>query len=369
VHLVDSKHGYDFDFPITCAQTDYAWSGAVYPGTYALTVDGGDGYSNLPDGAFVANSALKVSTSVSGQALNVQTFTVGGTITLNGAAPAPTTFCMSTPTATQAMVTLQDATNGYQFSFTVPCSSTTLAWTGTVFPGNYQVKVTGQPSYSTLPESPFVANAAMAVSGNSPSNALDVKTANIGGTITLNGATPTSDPACTSSPTTTKAIVRLSNDKLGYSFDLDVPCSSSTFAWSGAIFPGTYDVSVAGANYSNLPTQPFVAGGALTVSGNLTGQALDVKTITVGGSLTLNGMQPSTTTACNPSPTAAKANVQFYDATSGYSFAVPVACSAADFSWNGAIYPGTYRIAVAGAGGYSNLPSEGFLVTPRLQVQ
>ena len=163
-------------------------------------------------------------------------------------------------------------------------------------------------------------------------------------------------------------LVRLSNDKLGYSFDLSVPCSSSTFAWSGSIFPGTYDVSVAGASYSNLPSQPFVAS-SLTVSGNVANQALDVKTVSVGGSLTLNGAQPSTTTACNPSPTATKANIEFFDATSGYSFEVPVACSAADFAWSGAIYPGTYRIAVAGAGGYSNLPSEGFLVTPRLQVQ
>ena len=137
----------------------------------------------------------------------------------------------------------------------------------------------------------------------------------------------------------------------------------------GLDFPGTYNVSVAGANYSNLPTQPFLANGALTVGANLSGQALDVKTVSVGGSLTLNGAAPSTTTACNPSPTATKANVQFFDATSGYQFEVPVACSAADFSWTGAIYPGTYRIAVAGASGYSNLPSEGFLVTPRLQVQ
>ena len=94
VHLTDAKQGYRFDFPITCAQADYAWSGAVYPSTYVVTVDGGDGYSNLPDASFVANGALAVTSNVSGQALNVQTFTVGGTVTLNGAAPAPTTYCM-----------------------------------------------------------------------------------------------------------------------------------------------------------------------------------------------------------------------------------------------------------------------------------
>ncbi len=369
VHLSDAKHGYRFDFPIPCTQTDYAWSGAVYPGTYVVTVDGGDGYSNLPYTAYVANSALAVTNNVSGQALDVQTFTVGGTVTLNGAAPTPSQYCTSNPSATQATISLTDATRGYAFSFSAPCSSTTLAWTGTVFSGTYKVAVTGDPSYSTLPTSAFVAKDGLAISGNSANNALDVKTANVAGTITLNAAAPTSDPACTNSPTATKAIVRLTNAKLGYSFDLTVPCSSSTFAWSGEVFPGTYAVTVSGGNYSNLPNQAFLANSALAVASDVSGQALDVKTVAVGGSLTLNSAAPSTTTACNPNPTATKANVEFVDATSGYAFAVPVACSAANFAWSGVVYPGTYRISVAGAGGYSNLPSEGYLVTPRLKVQ
>jgi hypothetical protein len=369
VHLTDAKHGYRFDFPILCSQTDYAWSGAVYPGTYVVSVDGGDGYSSLPDSAYVANAALAVTNAVSNQTLDVKTVTVAGTITLNGAVPTPSSFCASNSSATQATVQLADATNGYAFSFTTPCSSTTFAWTGTVFPGSYRVTVSGDPSYSTLPNAGFVAKDALAVSGNSANIALDVKTATVAGTITLNAAAPTSDPACSGNPMAAKAIVQLTNAKLGYAFALPVPCSSSTFAWSGEIFPGTYAVSVAGGNYSNLPDQPFLANGALTVTSNVSGQALDVKTTAVGGSLTLNGAAPSTTTACNPNPTATKAYVQLSDATSGYAFQVPVACSAANFAWSGVIYPGTYRISVAGANGYSNLPSEGFLVTPRLKVQ
>ncbi|MGZ3406099.1 MAG: hypothetical protein ACXVAN_06610 [Polyangia bacterium] len=370
VHLTDAKHGYRFDFPVLCSQTDYAWTGAVYPGTYVVSVDGGSGYSNLPTQAFVANSSLAVSNDVSGQALDVKTYTVGGTVTLNGAAPTPTQYCTSYPTATQATVRLTDATKGYTFSFSVPCSSTTLAWTGTVFPGNYQISVAGAPSYSTLPDQSFVAKDGLAVTGNSPTNPLDVKTTTVAGTITLNAAAPTSDPACTNSPTSSKAVVRLTNSKLGYAFDFSVPCSSSTFSWSGQVFPATYAVSVAGGQgYSNLPDQAFVANGALDVSGNVSNQALDVKTAAVGGSLTLNSAAPSTTTACNPNPTATKADVHFVDATSGYSFAVPVACSSANFAWSGVVFPGTYRISVAGASGYSNLPSEGYLVTPRLKVQ
>jgi hypothetical protein len=369
VHLSDKKSGYHFDIPVGCDQTDWAWSGAVFPGTYAVSVDGGDGYSNLPQTAFVANPSLAVNNGVSGQALDVKTFLVSGTITLNGTTPAQSQFCASNPSATQATVRLTDSNNGYSFGFDVLCSATTLAWTGTVFPGSYRISVAGAPSYSTLPDSAFVAKDGMAINAAQTSIGLDVKTATVGGTITLNGAAPTSDPACSQNPTQPKAVVRLTNAKMGYSFDLQVPCSSSTFAWTGDVFPGTYAVSVAGGNYSNLPDQAFLANAALDVSASTGNQALDVKTANVGGTLTLNGAAPSTTTACNPNPTADKATIAFVDATQGYAFQVPVACSAVNFAWTGVVYPGTYRISVAGANGYSNLPSEGFLVTPRLKVQ
>jgi hypothetical protein len=73
--------------------------------------------------------------------------------------------------------------------------------------------------------------------------------------------------------------------------------------------------------------------------------------------------QPSTTTQCNPDPTATKATINFDDSANGLTFALPLACSSATFAWSGAVFPGTYRISVSGASGYSNLPTEGFWVT------
>jgi hypothetical protein len=35
----------------------------------------------------------------------------------------------------------------------------------------------------------------------------------------------------------------------------------------------------------------------------------------------------------------------------------------------GVVYPGTYRISVAGDSGYSNLPTQSYLGTPRLNVK
>lgn len=368
VRLTDAKQGYAFTLPVTCAEADFSWSGAVYPGTYAVSVDSGNGYSNLPDTAYVANPSLAIKDKTANQVLDVKTVSIDGTVTLNGAAPAPTNYCASSPSSVQATVQLEDAKDGYRFSFTIPCSSATLAWTGVVFPGHYRVSVTGQPYYSTLPPSPFVARDDLAVSGDTGNVALDVKTASVSGTLTLNGIPPTTSPTCANYPDQTKATVRLTNAKLGYSFELPVPCSSSTFAFSGDVFPGTYTATVTGGDYSNLPSQPFVANTALTVSGATSGQVLDVKTVPVGGTIALNGAPPATTTYCNPSPTATKATVSFVDTTSGYDFSVPIACSSASFAWSGVVYPGTYRISVAGANGYSNLPTEGYLVTPRLKL-
>lgn len=373
VHLVDTKQGYAFDLPVLCSQADFAWSGAVYPGNYTASVDGQTAYSNLPEQSYVANSALTVSGDVSGQTLDVKTVNVSGTITLNGMTPPPSANCTATPTATQATVTLADAQHGYGFSFPVLCSSATLAWSGVVFPGSYRVSVTGGSSfYTTLPAQSFTAQPALNINSDVSGDVLDVKTANASGTITLDGATPGSSAACTNSPTSTKAQVSLTDATNGYAFSMAVPCSSSSFAWSGSLYPGTYQVRVAGAAaYSNVPAQPYLANSALVVpvGGNVTGQTLDVQTRNVGGSVTLNGAMPSTSTACNPSPTATKASVLMSDDADGYSFSIPVSCSSASFTFMGAVYPGTYRISVAGSNGYSNLPTQSYLGTPRLTVK
>src|SRR4029079_10336038 len=86
--------------------------------------------------------------------------------------------------------------------------------------------------------------AGVCVGGNNMAIGIDVKTVNVGGTITLNGAAPTTLPACNAQPASSKANVHLVDTARGYSFDLPVPCSATTFAWTGVVFPGTYKVTV-----------------------------------------------------------------------------------------------------------------------------
>ena len=71
----------------------------------------------------------------------------------------------------------------------------------------------------------------------------------------------------------------------------------------------------------------------------------------MSGTVTLNGAQPTST--CNNSD---RAMVNFDDATNGYHIGIPVPCNGATspFTFTGSVYPGTYRVSVAG--GFSSLP-------------
>ena len=94
---------------------------------------------------------------------------------------------------------------------------------------------------------------------------LNVLTYQVSGTVLLNGATPTS--TCSSAD---RATVRFEDAVRGYVFAYTIPCppgggaSGAPFTFSGAIFPGSYRVTVTGG-LSNLPTQSYVAVWTLVV--------------------------------------------------------------------------------------------------------
>ncbi|HEX6836414.1 MAG TPA: hypothetical protein VF334_07555, partial [Polyangia bacterium] len=327
VHLVDAARGYTFDLPVPCSASTFTWSGVVFPGAYKVTVTGDSNYSSLPSQAFVANPELDVTADAQNLALDIKTASVGGTVTLNGAAPMTTAACTGNASAAKATVHLYDTTDGYRFDLDVPCSSSTFQWGGSVFPGTYVVSVDGDANYSNVPTTPFVANGALAVSGSVGNQAIDIKTVNAAGTVTLNGAAPTAN--CPSaSAAYSKAAVHLTDKKNGYRFDVPITCAATDWSWSGAVFPGSYVVTVDGGDgYSNLPQTAFVANSSLAVNNDVSNQALDVKTFTVSGTITLNGATPAQTSYCMSYPTATQATVRLTDATDGYSFSFSVLCN------------------------------------------
>ncbi|MCC6332800.1 MAG: hypothetical protein IT380_02285, partial [Myxococcales bacterium] len=82
---------------------------------------------------------------------DVRTFTVSGSVTLNGAPPSGTGSTGSCSTSPRGWVELSDAARGYSFSLPIACMGTPAPFTGLVYPGTYRVKVRGNTSYSNLP--------------------------------------------------------------------------------------------------------------------------------------------------------------------------------------------------------------------------
>src|SRR5206468_2995374 len=110
---------------------------------------------------------------------------------------------------------------------------------------------------------------------------------------------------CAMNPDDYKARVTFRETTQGYTFQLYALCKDSGFAYSGTIFPGTYAVSVYGGHYqgySNLPFQDYIVEDALAVAANLAAKALDVKTLDIGGRITLNGAPPQVGPDCAMSP-------------------------------------------------------------------
>src|SRR5207253_1910429 len=109
----------------------------------------------------------------------------------------------------------------------------------------------------------------------------------------------------------------------GYNLSFDLQgCTNSTENLRVADLPGTYRVSVDGS-YSNLPGTSVVVLPSLAITANTANVALDVKTVTVSGTVTLNGVNPvSNVNGCSVSTAGTyepRGQVYFHELTNGYN--------------------------------------------------
>jgi hypothetical protein len=190
---------------------------------------------------------------------------------------------------------------------------------------------------------------------------LNVQSVTVSGTVTLNGGPLTPQPGCAAGEYE-DANVTFVETTYGYSFTFHTDCTAQG-AFTGTLFPGTYKVSV--ANYdSNLPDGSQVVEGALNLSTSQSGLVLNVQSVTVSGTVTLNG-GPLT-----PQPGCAAgeyedANVTFVETTYGYSFTFHTDCTAQG-AFTGTLFPGTYKVSVANYD--SNLPDGSQIVISRVRL-
>ena len=119
---------------------------------------------------------------------------------------------------------------------------------------------------------------------------------------------------------------------------------------------------------SNLPAQSIVVQSGLVVGADVAGLTFDVKTFTVAGTVTLNGVAPSGTGLSGNCAASPRGYVDLVDSGNGYSFSLPIACMGDPAPFTGLVYPGTYKVSIHGNPAYSNLPTPEYVAVDRLKV-
>ena len=70
---------------------------------------------------------------------------------------------------------------------------------------------------------------------------------------------------CANDSNLTTGSVNFTEVTYGYSFTFNSLCSDPTFGFSGTLYPGIYEVTVYGSQWSSLPTAGEVVVGALQI--------------------------------------------------------------------------------------------------------
>jgi hypothetical protein len=327
---------------VPCSTTSpFAFTGKLVPGTYKVEVRG-NSLSNLPTVSSLIDPAMVLTSSNTALGLDVRTLRVGGTVTLNG--QQPTTTCSLSSKGT---VRLTENTTKAVFNIPIPCNMAMgpFSFEGGVFAGTYTVAVLGSYT-SNLPGQAVVIDPALVVNADVMGLQLDVKAFTVGGSITLNGATPST--SCTT-PTTTIATVTFTNLATQAITSAYATCAAPQFVFTAQLGQGTYSVKARGGyNNTSLPTSSMLVNPSLTVSADAPNLMFDVKTLHYGGTVTANS-QAVTTTSTTCSATNPPGYVDLTETTTGVTFALPLTCpSAGAATFDGLVSPGTYKVGVRG---------------------
>ena len=155
---------------------------------------------------------------------------------------------------------------------------------------------------------------------------------------------------------------------------------SGCLEWVQSSCPGTQYCST-GQCVAAVPCEPTCLAGyacqpsGVCAGGSPAGLVLDVKTVQVSGTVTLNGAAPLPAPFCSSvsNPDSAKARVTLTETTKGYTFVAVMRCKDANFNFSTAVYPGTYKMEVASyrvdsTTTWSNLPDVPYLAVRQMQI-
>jgi hypothetical protein len=352
----------------------WEWDGNAWTQRVPVGVDGGSSACDptCPSSS-VCSSGVCIGGSRTGVTLNQVSYTVSGSVTVNGGTPTRSVgYCNASGNANQelAVLTFTGAKGSQPVTFAFTCGNTAsgFAYSVTLPPDTYKVGIS-RSFYADLAAINIVGNAsappvllpALTVGGNLSNVVLNQTPAIVSVSVTVNGAAPTRDATFCSDPR---------NGNQGLGGILFVPpgggvfresarhlftCANTVtgFNFSLALAAGTYDVLIdtrfvnvaAGGNFGPFGRRVLTG---ISVSGTQP-ITIDTSVATVSGSLTVNGAPPTrNATWCNQ-PGNANADlgeIIFRGLNEQTSFSFTCANTASGFSWSVQVPYGTYEVTV-----------------------
>ena len=260
--------GVESKVSVPCSSPDFSFSATLVEGTYKVYVQNGRYTVSEPlgwtSGLPQTDSKLEVASVTLGSpthnlVLDVPSAQLTGRLTVEGLAPRKSAACTSTRSA--VTVDLHEKTRGLDFPVVVPCSATDFAFTRTLVPGTYVLTVrntehTGSPAgfATNLGHSaaPYPLRDGLAVTrGATLHETFDIDVVSVAGTVKLEGRLPQENAACTDA----RNAVRVTFTELagGPASYVDIPCTTSTFAFVSVLYAGTYQVGVANMTHWSSP--------------------------------------------------------------------------------------------------------------------
>lgn len=264
------------------------------PGTHHIVRLSNSSFPELPIGADVRlDTAFAVAAGQSAVVVDLTPFTVRGTLTFDGDAGVASTSVSSTTVA------FTPIDGGSPLNTMVQCAPSgrcETSFSARIFPGAYRVDVRARSIAGFPANGTYVFSSNRALTTAAAPLAIDVPTVRLGGRVTINGLVPSRASTTALQTTLEIALVDLVDpvQRSTITVDCSDPMTACTGSFSEPVFRGRAAASIAGTNVTNLPPAPAASPPEpVDATSGRSGLVLDVRTTTLRGNVTVNGLPPT----------------------------------------------------------------------------
>ena len=309
-------------------------------------------------------------------ALNVNSVTLSGALTVNNAPPVLKTLAVNGNACTDytnrvAVLRFKNLASGTSTSATVSCANPAV-YSVLLVAGTYEVRITNGGG-ANVPGPESILNSSLAITSTATQN-FNVNSVTVSGALTVNNAPPVlktlavNGNACTDY-TNRVAVLTFKNLTSGNSTSATVSCSNPA-VYSVLLVAGTYEVRISNGGGANVPGPESILSSSLAIASTAT-QNFNVNSVTVSGALTVNNAPPILKTlavngnACTDY-TNRVAVLTFKNLASGNSTSATVSC-ANPAAYSVLLVAGTYEVRITNGGG-ANVPGPESILSSSLAI-